>query len=57
MFGMSGGLIKDYMPYLTICYENGLRPMLAQFVLMEGERERNLTSAHDQQTELRTHQI
>jgi len=45
---MSGGLIKDYMPYLTICYENGLRPMLAQFVLMEGERERNLTSAHDQ---------
>jgi hypothetical protein len=45
---MSGGLIKDYMPYLTICYENGLRPMLAQFILMEGERERNLTSAHDQ---------
>ncbi len=45
---MSGGLIKDYMPYLTICYDNGLRPMLAQFILMEGERERNLTSAHDQ---------
>lgn len=45
---ISGGLIKDYMPYLTICYENGLRPMLAQFILMEGERERNLTSAHDQ---------
>ena len=45
---MSGGLIKDYMPYLTICYENGIRPMLAQFILMEGERERNLTSAHDQ---------
>ena len=45
---MSGGLIKDYMPYLTICYDNGLRPMLAQFIVMEGERERNLTSAHDQ---------
>lgn len=45
---MSGGLIRDYMPYLTICYKNGLRPMLAQFILMEGERERNLTSAHDQ---------
>ncbi|MGI9241654.1 MAG: DUF1588 domain-containing protein [Verrucomicrobiales bacterium] len=45
---MSGGLIKDYMEYLTICYKNGIRPMLAQFTLMDGERERNLTSAHDQ---------
>lgn len=45
---MSGGLIKDYMEYLTICYKSGIRPMLAQFTLMDGERERNLTSAHDQ---------
>ena len=45
---MSGGLIKDYMGYLPVCYQNGIRPMLAQFTLMEGERERNLTSAHDQ---------
>lgn len=44
---MSGGLIKDYMRYLTICYQNEIRPMLAQFILMKGERERNLTSAHD----------
>ena len=45
---MSGGLIKDYMEYLPVCYRSGIRPMLAQFTLMEGERERNLTSAHDQ---------
>ncbi|MCH2062311.1 MAG: DUF1588 domain-containing protein, partial [Roseibacillus sp.] len=45
---MSGGLIRDYMEYLPVCYRNGIRPMLAQFTLMEGERERNLTSAHDQ---------
>lgn len=45
---MSGGLIRDYMEYLPVCYQNGIRPMLAQFTLMEGERERNLTSAHDQ---------
>ena len=45
---MSGGLIKDYMEYLPVCYKSGIRPMLAQFTLMEGERERNLTSAHDQ---------
>ena len=45
---MSGGLIKDYMEYLPGCYRSGIRPMLAQFTLMEGERERNLTSAHDQ---------
>ncbi len=45
---MSGGLIKDYMGYLPTCYKNGIRPMLAQFTLMENERERNLTSAHDQ---------
>ena len=45
---MSGGLIKDYMEYLPLCYRSGIRPMLAQFTLMEGERERNLTSAHDQ---------
>ena len=45
---MSGGLIKDYMEYLRICCKNGIRPMLAQFTHMEDERERNLTSAHDQ---------
>ncbi|MDG2123794.1 MAG: DUF1588 domain-containing protein, partial [Verrucomicrobiales bacterium] len=45
---MSGGLIKDYMEYLPLCYKNAIRPMLAQFTLMQGERERNLTSANDQ---------
>ncbi len=45
---MSGGLIKDYMEYLPVCYQNGIRPMLAQFTHMEGLRERNLTSARDQ---------
>ncbi len=45
---MSGGLIKDYMEYLPVCYKNGIQPMLAQFTLMKDERERNLTSAHDQ---------
>jgi hypothetical protein len=45
---MSGGLIKDYMQYLPVCYQNEIRPMLAQFTHMESERERNLTSGHDQ---------
>ncbi|MFT4546204.1 MAG: hypothetical protein ACI8XO_001259 [Verrucomicrobiales bacterium] len=45
---MSGGLIRDYMEYLPVCYKNGIRPMLAQFTLMDDERERNLTSANDQ---------
>lgn len=54
---MSGGLVKDYMHYLTPCYKNGIRPMLAQFILMEHERERNLTSAHDQRFFLRAYNL
>ena len=46
---MSGGLIKDYMEYLPVCYKNGIRPMLAQFTLMKGERERNLTAPQNEQ--------
>jgi hypothetical protein len=54
---MSGGLIRDYMEYLPACYKSGIRPMLAQFTLMEGERERNLTSAHDQRFFLRAYNL
>jgi hypothetical protein len=54
---MSGGLIKDYMEYLPVCYKNGIRPMLAQFTHMEDERERNLTSAHDQRFFLRAYNL
>jgi hypothetical protein len=39
----NGDTVKFYMPYLTMCYENGIRPMLAEHIMMKGERERNLT--------------
>ena len=39
----NGDTVKFYMPYLTMCYANGIRPMLAEHIMMKGERERNLT--------------